>query len=196
MTVSCRENALLVVTSSLERLSTQLSTNGLSDPGKFKRSKTGNIPSKILSSAELKNIVHDHGRDALVLLDNALRHPVVVTGVSQFARTRGIAHADALLRLASLGLARLLRAFPESEARNTNSRGEGNRARADKESQHIEQIDAEELERSSSPEDRKEADAIGKAAEGTPTPQVKEEPPSKSNDPYETMRKRTECIVM
>lgn len=127
-----------------------------------------------------------HSRDALVLLDNTLKNPVVVTGVSGFARSRGIPHADALLRLASLGLGRILRTLPEEMQEEVSERLEA----------HIEEIDAEELERRSTQEERIEADSISKASEKAQTPKVEGAPPGDKDDPYSEMKKRNECLIM
>lgn len=55
------------------------------------------------------------------------------------ARTRGNPHTDALLRLASLGLRRILKVIPLEEAREATNHVEA----------HIKKLDAEELERQS-----------------------------------------------
>lgn len=62
----------------------------------------------------------------------------------------------------------------------------------------IEEIDAEELERMSTPEERQEADSLGKVAEQAHTPKVEGETSTsgKKDDPYADMRKKNECIVM
>ena len=136
---------------------------------------------EFLNEPALKRSMQTHGRDALVLLDKTLKHPVVVTGVSNFARTRGIPHADALLRLASLGLAKIIKAIPEEVKEAAEEAG----ARIEE----IEEIDAEELERRSTQEEKTEAEKVGKVADGPP-PKVEE------RDPYEAMRKRNDCVVM
>ncbi|EJC98237.1 uncharacterized protein FOMMEDRAFT_171174 [Fomitiporia mediterranea MF3/22] len=176
------ENALLVVTTSLDKLSTQFTSTkskASSQTQKFDLRELANDP-------KLKQSLRQHSRDALVLLDNALKHPVVVTGVSRFARSRGIPHADALLRLASLGLGRILRAMPEEVQQEVSEHVEAK----------IEEIDAEELERTSTQEERVEAENIGKTAEKAAVPKVEGSPPGDKDDPYATMKKKNECIIM
>lgn len=67
--------------------------------------------------------------------DGAKHHPIV----AEFARTRGNPHTDALLRLASLGLRRILKVIPLEKAREATDHVEA----------HIKKLDAEELERQS-----------------------------------------------
>jgi len=175
------------VTSSLEKLSSQFphsdnATGSDKDKGKSK-GFNGMDLAALANDPHLKRSLQTHSRDALVLLDRALKHPVVITGVSGFARQRGIPHADALLRLASLGLARIIRTLPEGVQENVANDVEAK----------IEEIDAEELERHSSMAEREEAEKVGKAGEGAP-PKV--EGRADKQDPYEEMRKKNECIVM
>ena len=104
---SFRESGRVVVTASFEKLGLQFSDT--TEKGKVK----ANELVKYMNSPEFQKAVRKNGRDGLVLLDGALKHPVVVTGVSKFARSKGIPYTDALLRLASLGLAKILKAIPE-----------------------------------------------------------------------------------
>ena len=171
---------MVVVTSSLEKLSAQFAD--AKGEGSSKGKKVAFDLKSFANDEDLKRTLNKHGRDALVLLDRGLKHPVVVTGVSRFAKTRGIPHADALLRLASLGLGKILRAFPE----------EVQDAVGDTVEAKIEEIDAEELERASLQEEKQEADEIGKASGKAPEPKIEEG----NGDPYSEMRKKTECIIM
>lgn len=185
------------MTTSLDKLSTQFSDATTDTSGVTKGGKDSKGPSnmkhfdmsKLANDPQLKASLHRHGRDALVLLDGALAHPVVVTGVAQFARTRGIPHADALLRLARLGLGRILATIPEADAEALQNKAD-ERLEA-----HIEEIDAEELERVSSTADRAEAEMVGRAAEKAADPKV-ESNPQGDQDPYEGMRKRSGCVIM
>ncbi|KAL5480732.1 hypothetical protein ACEPAI_9672 [Sanghuangporus weigelae] len=182
------ENAVLVVTTSLDKLS-QLSPTKDGDKGKASSKAPQFNLNKLAHDPELKRTLKRHGRDALVLLDNGLKHPVVITGVSGFARTRGIPHADALLRLASLGLGKILRAMPEDIQEEVSEHVEAK----------IEEIDAEDLERRSTFEERQEAESIGQAAEKAPTPKVEGDVPNQDGgqtDPYAEMKKKNDCIVM
>ncbi|KZS90292.1 hypothetical protein SISNIDRAFT_444190 [Sistotremastrum niveocremeum HHB9708] len=150
------ENAILVVTSSLEKFQTQIKSNSAVGP-------------------QLKKSVAANGRDVVVVMDKALRHPIVITGVTKFARSKGIPHADALLRLASLGLSKILTALPDEELPGTEAA--------------IQEVDAAELERTSSIEATEEAAQIGKSGEGS-APKVED------GDPYEKMRKENTCVLM
>ncbi|THH00321.1 hypothetical protein EW145_g7103 [Phellinidium pouzarii] len=182
------ENAILVVTTSLDKLSAQFSSGPGSRPGTSK----GKILDlrALANDPTLKASLQRHGRDALVLLDGALAHPVVVTGVAQFARSRGLPHADALLRLARLGLGRILAVLPEGVSEDVQE-GADERLEAS-----IEEIDAEELEKQSSTADRAEAESVGRAAETAASPKVEGEGPGENDDPYMAMKKNHECLVM
>lgn len=92
----------------------------------------------------------------------------------------GIPHADALLRLASLGLSRILAAIPEVPL-------EGVRV-------VVEEVDAAEMERAASKEARERSERVGKAAEAKPAPKVEPCPPGV--DPYAKMRQESQCIIM
>jgi hypothetical protein len=119
-------------------------------------------------------------------LDKALKHPVVVTGVSKFATSQGIPHADALLRLASLALARILNALPEQPLEDTEI--------------VVEEIDAAELERTSSREDQETATEVGRQGDGdgprvTTAPQERTTAMPVEQDPYEKMKKGSSCVI-
>lgn len=119
------------------------------------------------SSPEIKKVISKHGRDVVVLVDKALKNPVVVTGVSRFARSRGIPYSEALLRLASMGLSKILANLPEGLEEEVE--GEILRDAAEKQQYEVpgqrwkvEELDAEELERASTPEAKDEASSAGK----------------------------------
>jgi hypothetical protein len=119
------------------------------------------------SSPEIKKVISKHGRDVVVLVDKALKNPVVITGVSRFARSKGIPYSEALLRLASMGLSRILASLPEDLEHEVE--GEILADAADKKKHEVpgkrwkvEELDAEELERTSTPEARDEANDAGK----------------------------------
>lgn len=129
--------------------------------------------------------VSRNGRDVIVVLDKALKHPVVITGVSKFAKSQGIPHADALLRLASLALAKILNALPEEPLEGTEV--------------VVEEIDAAELERTSSREDRETATKVGRRGDGD-GPRVMAAPPEEGpttgpQDPYENVKKGSSCVI-
>ncbi|KAI5116646.1 hypothetical protein M0805_000406 [Coniferiporia weirii] len=188
------ENAILVVTASLDKLTGQLSSSEL---GKGKgKGKTLDLRA-LAHDPALKASLQRHGRDAIVLLDGALAHPVIVTGVAQFARSRGLPHADALLRLARLGLGRILAAIPELVPEDMGERAANVQAGADERLEAtIEEIDAEELERQSTTADRAEAEDVGRAAETAAIPKMDGEVPGEGDDPYAGMKKRNDCVVM
>ena len=108
----------------------------------------------------------------------------MITGVNSFARSKGIPHADALLRLASLGLSKIIKQLSQDVGHLAEEVGaSGSQVGG------IEELDAEELERRSTSEEKEEASNVGKAADG-PQPAVE------NKDPYEEMRRRKECIIM
>jgi len=155
-----RENVILVVSSSLEKAQGQL--------------KQLNVD----YGPRLRSSVSNNGRDVVVVLDKALKNPIVITGVSKFAQSKGIPHADALLRLASLGLAKILRALPEEQLEGVET--------------IVEEIDAAELERTSSREENEDAAKIGREGDANvPQPTVG----TSSSDPYGKMKKDSQCVI-
>jgi hypothetical protein len=72
---------------------------------------------------------------------------VVVTGISKFARSKGIPYPEAILRVASLGLSKILAALPEEIEEGVKE---------------VVEIDAEVLERNSSKEAEEESKKVGK----------------------------------
>jgi hypothetical protein len=68
--IICRENAILVVTSSLEKMQ-----------GILKDTSSG---------PQIKKAIAENGRDVIVVVDKALKHPLVITGVSKFAKSKGV----------------------------------------------------------------------------------------------------------
>ncbi|KAF7981158.1 hypothetical protein HWV62_34923 [Athelia sp. TMB] len=119
------------------------------------------------SSPEIKKVISKHGRDVVILVDKALKNPVVITGVSRFARSRGIPYSEGLLRLASMGLSKILASMPE----DVREEVEGEILQDAANARHhevpgkrwkVEEMDAEELERNSTPEARDEATSAGK----------------------------------
>lgn len=175
MIQSFRESARVVVTASFEKLSLQFSDT--TEKGKVK----ANEFVKYMNSPEFQKAVRKNGRDGLVLLDGALKHPVVVTGVSKFARSKEIPYTDALLRLASLGLAKILKAIPEEIA-------------VEDDGKTFEEIDAQELEQSCSVEEIKEAEDVGKLADDIPEPKVESQVADKNSEGVE--EENGKCIVM
>lgn len=166
----------------MEKLSSQFAESKGEGSSKGKAKSQAFDLKAFASDPNLKRTLNKHGRDALVLLDQGLKHPVVVTGVSRFAKSKGIPHADALLRLASLGLGKILRVLPEDMQEAVGEAAEAK----------IEEIDAEELERASTNDERQEAEDMGKTSEKAPSPKVEEG----EGDPYAEMRRKNDCIIM
>ncbi|KAF8580142.1 hypothetical protein K439DRAFT_1415626 [Ramaria rubella] len=152
------ENAILVVSSSLEKAQAELQQLNIEYGPKIRHSVASN------------------GRDVIIVLDKALKHPVIITGVSKFAKSQGIPHVDALLRLGSLALSKILNALPEEHLKGAEN--------------IVEEIDAAELERSSSREDKEHASMVGKQGGGD-APKIVEH----SQDPYAKMKKDTSCVI-
>jgi len=149
------QNALLVVTSSLNNLQSSLQQHDIGP---------------VVKSSVVKN-----GRDVVIILDKALKHPIVVTGVSKFAKSKGIPHAEALLQLASLGLAKIVRSMPNEDLSGME--------------QIVEEVDAAELEKTSPPGDTEQARQVGKEGGGD-LPKTEDSP-----DPYAKFRRDNECRI-
>lgn len=103
----------------------------------------------------------------MILVDKALKNPIVITGVSRFARSKGIPYSEGLLRLASLGLSKILAAIPdelEEEVENEIRKDAAQKKKQEVPGKpwEVEELDAEELERTSTPEAKKEAADAGK----------------------------------
>jgi hypothetical protein len=119
------------------------------------------------SSPQIKKIIIKHGKDVVILVDKALKNPIVITGVSRFARSKGIPYSEGLLRLASLGLSRILAALPDEIEEQVESEIRKDAAEKQKheipgERWKVEELDADELEKTSSSEARDEAVTAGK----------------------------------
>jgi len=132
------ENAIVVVTRSLQKAESQIKS----------------------SSPKIKRSVAKNGKDVVVLVDKALKNPIVVTGISKLARSRGIPYSEAILQIATLGLAKLIEAIPDVLPEDGLDADD------------IVEVDAAEFERRSSDADRQEAQRIGRGASGPP-PKVK-----------------------
>jgi hypothetical protein len=119
------------------------------------------------SSPQIKKLITKHGKDVVILVDKALKNPIVITGVSRFARSKGIPYSEGLLRLASLGLARILAAMPDEVEEQVESEIRKDAAEKQKhevpgQRWKVEELDADELEKTSTPEARDEAVNAGK----------------------------------
>jgi hypothetical protein len=119
------------------------------------------------SSPQIKKAIAKNGKDVVVLVDKALKNPIVITGVSRFARSKGIPYSEGLLRLASMGLSKILAAMPDEVEEAVE--GEILKEAEQKKKQEVpgkrwevEEMDAAELERTSTTEAKKEAVDAGK----------------------------------
>jgi len=125
------ENAIILVTSNLEKAQGQIKKD----------------------SPAMKRSIMKHSKDVIILADKSLKNPIVITGIAKFARSKGIPRPEALVGVASLGLAKLLELL-EKEISEFEA----------KEGEDIFEIDAEELHRVSSLEAETEAENVTRVA--------------------------------
>jgi len=127
----------------------------------------------------MKKFIKKHGKDIIILVDKSLKNPIVITGVSRFAKSRGVPYSEALLRLASLGLSKILAAIPEDvEEAVEHEISKDAKAKQKREPKRkeleVEELDAEELERSSSSDAKQEAKDAAKLSGDPKVEQRKE----------------------
>jgi hypothetical protein len=125
----------------------------------------------------MKKFVKKHGKGIIVLVDKSLKNPIVVTGISRFAKSRGIPYSEALLRLASMGLNKILAALPDEVEEEVERKIVEEAAKKKREAAgrgQVEELDAEELERSSSSEAQQEAKEAGKLSKDPKVEQRKD----------------------
>lgn len=110
-----------------------------------------------------------------------------MTGISKFARSKGIPYSEALLQVASMGLNKILAHLPEDVEDEVEETilDEAQRRRKEegrKTGGGVRELDAAELERQATPEGREEAQRAGKlgAESGTP-PKVEDAPAGKED---------------
>jgi hypothetical protein len=127
------DDAVVVVSSSIEKAQDQLRKN----------------------SPAIKRSLQKNGKEAIVVVDKALKHPLVITGVTKFAQSQGIPRPEAILTVASLALSKILATFPTDEELAAMAAAEG---------EQVDEIDAAEFERVSSKEAEAEAKEVGKQA--------------------------------
>jgi hypothetical protein len=82
------------------------------------------------------------------------------------------------LRLASLGLARLLRSMPDPGPVTAED------------ASIAEEVDASEFEKSSAPDETERAEIVGREGKG------QSPPVSNAEDPYTKMKKESQCCLM
>ena len=131
------------------------------------------------SSPQLKASLLTHSKDVVIVIDKSLKNPLVITGVTKFAKSQGVPHPEALLRVASLALNKLLVIIHEEEGKakeeveKIKSAEEAKlRSAAAGSDAVIVEYDAEELQRTATEEAQEEAGKIGKIAEGAQQPTV------------------------
>ncbi|KAG8845349.1 hypothetical protein FRB96_002549 [Tulasnella sp. 330] len=156
------DNAIVVVSSSIEKAHDQLQKN----------------------SPALKRSIQKNGREVIVVVDKALKHPLVITGIHNFARSQGIPRPEAILTLASLALSKILASLPTDEELAAMAAAGG----------QVDEIDASELERTSSKEADAEATAVGKASQAPMNRSATSPGPSGSNN--NEKKKDGNCIIV
>jgi hypothetical protein len=159
------------------------------------------------SSPHLKASLLTHSKDVVIVIDKALKNPLVITGVTKFAKAQGIPHPEALLRVASLALNKVLVIINEEEGK---AKEEVERIKSEEEAKLrgaagsdavIVEYDAEELQRTATTEAVSEASKVGKIAEDTqqPTvqqPKVQQPEASTSKGKGHIKEKDGNCIIM
>jgi len=149
---SAGEDAIVVVTSSILNSRSQFEAN----------------------APQLKHTVLKHSKDCVIIMDKAIKHPIVITGVTKFAKSKGIPRPEAILTIAALGVGKLVKILDEAE---TEARGELERFEADmkqkatlaeREDGDLVHVDAGEFEKTVPREDSRVADQIGHAAAPPP----------------------------
>lgn len=114
---------------------------------------------------------------------------MVVTGITKFAKSRGIPHSAAILTVACLGLAKVVTALEKAEAEAREDLAKVESVAGD----DLVFVDAIDLENSTPDAASKQATEIGKAASGD-VPEVKTNHASTS---AEGGKKRKDgCIIM
>lgn len=165
---SAGENAIVVVTSSLIKAREQMEAN----------------------SPALKRAILKNGKQVIVVVDQSLKNPVVITvkiynniiilmnaqlhtqGVRKFAKSKGIPFSEAMMTVASLALSKLLAAMEEMEGELKDG---------------IHELDAELLEKKSSDQANREAKEVQERVEKS---QNKDKKPAKSEE-----KKKDNCII-
>jgi hypothetical protein len=156
------------------------------------------------SSPHLKASLLTHSKDVVIVIDKALKNPLVITGVTKFAKTQGIAHPEALLRIASLALNKVLVIITEEEGK---AKEEVERIKLKEEAKLragaagsdavIVEFDAEELHRTATDEAVSESSKVGKTVEDAQQPKVQGAEANTSKGKGKAKEaKEDKCIIM
>jgi len=161
------------------------------------------------SSPHLKASLLAHSKDVVIVIDKSLKNPLVITGVTKFAKAQGIPHPEALLRVASLALNKVLVIINEEEGK---AKEEVERIKVEEDAKLraggaasdavIVEYDAEELQRTATTEAVSEASKVGKIAGEVqqPTvqqPKVQQPEASTSQGKGKAKEKKDgDCIIM
>ncbi|PVF95117.1 hypothetical protein CPB86DRAFT_828172 [Serendipita vermifera] len=188
---SAGADAIVVVTSSLLESKSQFQKNA---PG-------------------LKHTVLKNSKDVVVILDKACKQPIVVTGVTKYAKAHGIPRAEAIMTVTALCVGKLVKILEQAEAEAKEEldrlEAEAKKEAAEAEgaastsagkapaTDDIVVIDVDAFERTNSKEENKEAEKLGKLVSETPgnvpggLPEA-----STSTDKGKGKKKDDGCIIM
>ena len=160
------------------------------------------------SSPHLKASLLTHSKDVVIVIDKALKNPLVITGIKKFAKAQGIPQPEAMLRVASLALNKVLVIINEEEGK---AKEEVEKIKLEEEAKLrsatagsdavIVEYDAEELQRTATTEAVDEAGKVGKIAEEAQQPTVQQpkgqQPEaSTSKGKGRAKEKDDKCIIM
>jgi hypothetical protein len=159
------------------------------------------------SSPHLKASLLTHSKDVVIVIDKALKNPLVITGVTKLAKSQGIPHPEALLRVASLALNKVLVIINEEEGKakedveRIKSQEDAKLRAAAGSDAVIVEYDAEELQNASTAEAVNEANKVGKIAEQAhqqtvQQPEDQQPEASTSKGKGKAKEKRGDCIIM
>lgn len=154
------------------------------------------------SSPHLKASLLTHSKDVVIVMDKALKNPLVITGVKKFAKAQGIPQPEALLRVASLALNKVLVIINEEEGKakedveRIKSEEEAKlRAAAAGSDAVIIEYDAEELQKNASAEAVSEACKVGKIVEDSQQSKV-QQPEASTSKGKGKAKEKGDCIIM
>ena len=155
------------------------------------------------SSPHLKASLLTHSKDVVIVIDKALKNPLVITGVKKFAKSQGIPQPEALLRVASLALNKVLVIINEEEGK---AKEEVEKIKLEEDAKLrvaaggsdavIVEYDAEELQKAASSEAVSEASKVGKIAEEAEQAAGQQPEASTSKGKGKAKEKGGNCIIM